>query len=177
MKRKMNFIIKKIVKAGGYVFLFILLLYLIINVFFPQSIIKIFRYQHLIVGSDSMTPVINVHDVIVIRKYNPDKLHKDDIISFYTDINNDGKDEIVTHYFYAREVDDEENVIYRTQSNKSSEPDDWEIAEDDIIGKYTFKIPKIGKIIRFLQHPIGIFVVSLNIIVIFVVVGLIRKNR
>jgi len=147
------------------------------NIFFPRRIIKIFQLQHYIVKTDSMEPVINVDDVIIIKNIKPENLQPGDIISFYIDLDNNGNEEIVTHYFYDRVVDGEGMVVYRSIKNMSTEPDNWEIEENNIIGKYILRIPKAGRIIRFIRHPIGLVVLTVNIIVIYLIVNLLRKKQ
>ena len=167
---------KIILKIFRYFLLFIIFIYIIMNIFFPRRIINVFQLQHYVVKTGSMEPVINVDDVIIIINIKPEKLQPGDIMSFYLE-KNAGTEIIVTHYFYDRVVDDDGKVIYRSKSNMSTGPDDWEIEEKNIIGKYIARIPEVGRIIRFIKHPIGLVMLTINIIVIYLIVNLLRKKK
>ncbi|HHZ18844.1 MAG TPA: signal peptidase I [Acholeplasmataceae bacterium] len=160
----------------SYIALFFLGLYVIMYLAFPRYLIKVFQYQHITVVSDSMEPVINVDDMIIIKNYDPERLQPGDIITFYVDINGDGKKEMVTHFFHERTTAAGE-IVYRTRSNISNTPDEWEIGVSDIVGKYVGRVPRIGKLIRFLRHPIGIMALLANILVIMLIVKLLKGKE
>jgi len=118
-----------------------------------------------------MEPILNVGDIVIIKEIDFNNLEPNDIITFYTDIDLDGnKDEIVTHYFDSVEINDDGDKIYRTRRVNSDTVDSWKLVENDIIGEYIYKIPKVGKLIMFLRSPIGIFVFAIDIILIYLLI-------
>ncbi len=176
-RKKKRKIFTVIINVISYILLLILAVYVVMHFIFPRHVIKIFRFQHITVLTDSMEPVINVDDVIIIKNFNPDRLKKGDIITFYVDFNNDGKKEMVTHYFYESVLGDDGKTLYRTISNVSTTPDEWEIGAEDIVGKYVGRIPGVGKIIRFFRHPIGILALAINIFLIYLIYRLIKGKE
>jgi hypothetical protein len=83
---------------------------------------------------------------------------------------------MVTHFFHERTTAAGE-IVYRTRSNISNTPDEWEIGVSDIVGKYVGRVPRIGKLIRFLRHPIGIMALLANILVIMLIVKLLKGKE
>ncbi|WZU02401.1 S26 family signal peptidase [Erysipelothrix sp. D19-032] len=86
--------------------------------FFPNVMSHVVKHStYVVIGSD-MTPVINVNDLIVVKKVAPETLKVDDIITFDVDIDGDGTLESVTHYI--AEIDGNN---YRTKPNVSETMD------------------------------------------------------
>ena len=94
--------IKDYIKTGFFFLITgVLVLYISINVFMPEHTVKVFGFKPYVVITDSMEPVINVNDLIVVTNPKVDELVEEDIITFYADINYDGEKEVVTHYIYS----------------------------------------------------------------------------
>ena len=103
--------------------------------------------------SPSMTPNINVYDVVVAVKTNPNKLKVGDVISFYTtEANVNGL--TVTHRI--NQIIPSGNVVmFKTKGDYNKYVDKWTVRPDDIVGKVYFKIPQLGKIQFFLGSKGG----------------------
>lgn len=151
-------------------------LYIIGNIFFPSIAIKVFQFRTYIIVSDSMDPTIERGDIIIIRNTDLSTLEANDIISFYVDADLNGKEEVVTHYLYSIEINDEGDREYKTIRENSETPDSWVLDDSEIIGKYISKIPKIGKIFLFVQSSIGRFVVINNALIIIMIIYLLKKR-
>lgn len=109
-------------------------------------------YALLEVVSSSMYPTIEKGDYILI--YTKDKkYHKRDIITFYDKDHN-----LVTHRIISVS---KKGVITKGDFNPTN---DSLTVYSSIVGKYVFRIPNAGNIIRFFRNPITIIVV---IIIIF----------
>jgi signal peptidase len=67
-RKKKRKIFTVIINVISYILLLILAVYVVMHFIFPRHVIKIFRFQHITVLTDSMEPVINVDDVIIIKK-------------------------------------------------------------------------------------------------------------
>jgi len=184
MKNKKRKIISNI---AFYALILIMGIFIFVNAFMPTKVIQVFGFQGMPVLTPSMEPVIKAkNDYIIVTQTDVDKLKKDDIISFYTylpTIDGGFSRQIVTHYIY--EVNEDQDgrffVTYSEMTDVNGDKiiDEWEnsdgpviIRDDDIIGKYQFKIPLLGGLIIFVQgifkSPIMILLVILNI-TIFVV--------
>lgn len=158
----------------------ILLFYVLLEIFIPKQTINIVQVKPYIVITQSMEPVINVDDLAVIRNVDVDNLEEGDIITFYEDINLDGEDEVITHYVHSMDESSGEMVIRTRRYFENEEDiviDRWTLSEDDVIGKYMFKIPKVGVPIRFLQSPFGIAALLVNAAVIAGIVILLKEDK
>lgn len=124
------------------------------------------KYEHFVIRTDSMVPVLNVSDIVIIdNSINPKNIQAGDIIAFKVDITNDTVDDVVVHYI-DEVLPFGDEVIFKTISEKSGIQDSWTIEEEDIVGIYKYKVENFGKLILFLQSWIGrvIFVVDILII-------------
>jgi signal peptidase len=157
----------------------ILVLYIVIGAFFPKQTVKVFGFKPYVVITASMEPEIMVNDLIIVKNPKVDELEVDDIITFEADINFDGTKEIVTHYIYSiEEINGEFRIRthpYFENSNDSF-PDYWVLSEDDILGEYMFKIPKVGAVVEFIKSPFGMAAMVVNLGVIVGIVYLIKKS-
>jgi len=171
-------ILRETAGIAGYFLILFIFLYFIITALFPKYAIRIFRFQLFLVApaSLSMTPLINPHDVIIIKRIDPKNIGDGDIISFYVDVNNDGIIDIVTHHFYKRVLDGDGNEYFLTKSHLTDMPDAWKVRTEDIIGKYIMKIPKAGKLVLFFRSPYGIATIILGITTIYGAVYLLKKK-
>ena len=89
-----------------------------------------------------MKPKLNIYDLAIdIKVSNDNDIKKGDIITFKTISNS----QTITH----RVVDiikTNDGVFYKTKGDNNKDDDEDLITIDNIIGKYLFKIPKIGRI-------------------------------
>lgn len=94
--------------------------------------------------SPSMTPNINVYDVVVnIRPEHPDEVEIGDIITYKsTAATSEGM--TITHRVIAKEQLPDGTYEYMTQGDNNSEPDSVYVTFNNIIGKEIITIPKIG---------------------------------
>ena len=96
--------------------------------------------------SPSMTPVINVYDVVVnIKPSNPSDIRVGDIIT-YISSSSASEGMTITHRVVEVKKDDDGNYKYLTQGDNNSNPDSLYVEFDKIIGKEILIIPKLGKL-------------------------------
>lgn len=165
---------------GSMVIIGALLLYIATTIFMPDLTLKIFQFKPYNVVTESMEPVINVNDVVVVTNFNLDEAQVGDIITFSADIDYNGTEEIVTHYIYSIEETDGEVVIRTHRHFENAEetvPDTWLISPDQVIGSYAFQIPYLGFIMGFLKSIYGIVTVAVNVVLISTVVYLHKKSK
>ncbi len=158
-----------------YLLVSLLLVFIVFEIFFPRQTVNVFGFKPYTVITASMEPVLMENDLIFVKKANLEELKKDDIITFYADIYNDGDIEVVTHYINSvTEIDGER--IYRTNGHNLPK-DAWSLTDEDILGEYVFRIPLMGKIVEFIRSPFGIAAILVNAGVIVTIVYLIRKDN
>lgn len=187
---------KKIISSVVFFILaFFLAFYIIFSAFASnKATVKYFYMKGFLVGSSSMEPYIMTNDVIFTRKVKEENISEGDIITFetYVEENNFFGKIVVTHY--VGKIEEVDGVkTFKTQAYKDFNTDNYDenwlnenkektdITYDDIIGKYAFKIPKIGFIILFIQNifksPIMLVLVVLNIAIIYALYKMIKPKK
>jgi signal peptidase len=154
----------------------VFLVYFLFNIVSSKKVIHTFGFQHFVIQSGSMAPVLNYGDIVVVRKMNPDDLKKNDIITFYADVNYDGNKEIVTHYFDSVVTMENGEKRYRTKRAEADALDSWKVGENDLIGQYVFHIKGIGKLIMYFKSSMGIRVLILDVIILYVLFLVINEK-
>lgn len=148
------------------VFLIVAIGYVVLN-YVPF----IAKYNHYVIATDSMEPVINVGDVVIINtKINLDDLEKDQIIAFYADIRGDGNKVVVVHYFDSVSLVDGVR-IFRTRPEIDDDIDPWKLIDEDIVGIHVITIPKIGAFLLFAQSTIGRIVIIADLVMIYIIIS------
>ncbi len=159
-KNKKSFFLKKSLIFSSLFFCFVLAFLLVCNLIIivkqfvkPNSPPFIFGLTGMIVQSNSMSgdrsDHIEVDDFIFVKKVPYSKLQVNDIIAFY-----DNKI-IITHRIIGIEKNENDEDVYITKGDANNVRDENLVTNDQIIGKYIARIPKVGLFISFLQKPIG----------------------
>ena len=102
-------------------------------------------YGLYLVRSESMSPAINMGDLIITSPVNGE-VQEGDIITY--ELNG----ELVTHRVHSIE----DTIV--TKGDAVEDPDPWTVQDSSIQGTYLFKIPYVGYATRFIQTKIGWFV-------------------
>ena len=120
------------------------------------SVSNIAGFTPLTVQSDSMSPTFNKGDLIVIQKCDTSKLEVGDIVTFHTIIDNEYA--LNTHRIAAI---DEVNGMrsFTTKGDDNDVADTHIISDGDIVGKYVFALPQMGKVMDFLSSSMGFLIV------------------
>ena len=118
--------------------------------------------------SGSMTPNINVYDVVVdVKVNNPADIEIGDVITFYSDEPQVGGGTI-THRVISIVKDENGAYSYQTKGDHNLIEDDSLVPFNKIVGKVALKIPQLGRVQFFLASSMGwltiIFVIALMII-------------
>lgn len=162
-----------------------LLLYYIINsqIHSEDENYKPFMSIYTIV-SPSMTPVINVYDVVInVRVDNPADIKVGDIIT-YKSLAANSEGMTITHRVIKIYKLSDGTYEYITQGDNNSEPDSLYVKYDSVIGKEILIIPYLGKIqfiianqkgwLFLLLIPVSIYMIR-EFLKLFGLVGLNKK--
>ena len=110
----------------------------------------IFKYYFLSIGSGSMTPNINKGDVVIVEKYNENEIEnieKGDILVYKKE------NQVVVHRVV--EVNQGDEITFRTKGDNNDDEDAWIINEKDVIGIAKFRIPLVGYPTVWLNEALG----------------------
>lgn len=148
--------IKKILKISVWVILIFIAIYSTIIIFqkiiWKEKIPNFMGYKNFIVLTGSMKPTLNIGDIVFVKETT--NIKEQDIVSFRV------QNSVVTHRVV--EIKEENGkTIYITKGDANSGNDTELLSIENIEGKYIFKIPFVGRIILFLQKPIGMIILCL----------------
>ncbi len=107
----------------------------------------LFGWAAAVVVSGSMSPAIEVDDMVIVRRQSA--YEKGDIVMY-----RDG-DSLVTHR--VEEVT-ETGYITRGDANNTADPP---VSADRVVGKAALVIPKVGRLTAALQTPLGLCILVL----------------
>ena len=124
--------------------------------------------------SPSMTPYINVYDVVLnVRADKPENIHVGDVITYKsTAANSEGM--TITHRVISADQLPDGTYEYKTQGDNNSEPDSVYVTFDNVIGKEVLVIPKLGKIQFFLANQRGWLILLIIPIIIYLFYEIIK---
>lgn len=128
--------------------------------------------------SPSMTPNLNVYDVILDTKVKkPEDIKVGDIITFVS-TSSISKGLTITHRVVAI-VETENGLEYKTQGDNNLTPDSTTVQFKNVLGKVAFRIPQLGRAQSFLSSSYGwliIVVIPALLIIISDIVKIFRLN-
>jgi signal peptidase len=117
-----------------------------------------------VVSSNSMYPVLQVGDIIVVTGNAPfSNLKVGDTIVF----NEPGIGDKVIVHRVNRIVDSSARMIV-TKGDNNYAPDDWRVTSSDYIGSVVFTVPKIGLLTTALTPPANYIFIIIVIAVVFI---------
>lgn len=153
-------ILGKVLSILGFILCGILAFLLICNLVIiikgslkPETPPSVLGITPMVVMSGSMSgnapDHIEVNDLIFVSKVDPKDIKEGDVICFM-----DGKI-AVTHRVVTILEQPDGTRQFRTKGDANNTEDKDSVSEDNIVGRYRTRIPKLGGVAMFLQTPIG----------------------
>ena len=141
--------------------------YVFVNkVFLKEQLPMIFGVGAAVVVSGSMSPTINVNDMIIIQKQN--EYVVGDIVTFKN------KDNIVVTHRIVRV----ENGDFVTKGDYFENDEDTDLLKfEQIYGKVISVWAGVGGILAFLQSPVGLLLIVLVIVLIYLFVRMFKSKK
>ncbi|HBE15753.1 MAG TPA: signal peptidase I [Ruminococcaceae bacterium] len=166
MKRKPT--VKRVLNILSTVLLIAVIL-LVIVIFITRitgHVPSIFGYTIFRVQTESMTPTLEVGDVIVDKKVPAEEIKKGDIIT-YDCISGELKGQTITHRVVTDPQSRNGTYYYQTQGDRPGAELDDIVSYDQVEGKFIQKITWMNKIYTFFLSPYGLITFILIIMVLF----------
>lgn len=105
-------------------------------------------FAFLNIETGSMSPTIEIDDVVIIHKTDKEDYQVGDIVAFWMN----EEDSIPTVH---RIIKIDGDKVY-TKGDYVKNTEDPEHTFDDLIGKEVVTIPQLGKVVDFIRKPVGI---------------------
>lgn len=136
---------------------------------------SIFGIRPFTVQSDSMYPDLHPGDLIIDTAVkDASELRVGDIITYWTVIN--GERALNTHKIVAIYTGGE-YLFFETKGIKNQIADPITVHESEIVGKFSFRIPGVGKVLDYLQTPTGFLIVIVLPVLLFFIFHLVQFFR
>lgn len=123
------------------------------------------------IQTDSMYPTFEPGDLIISVAADSDELREGDIITYWTVIN--GERVLNTHRI-TDVYDGGTHLIFATKGDNNTTADALTVHESEVVGKYLFKVPGVGKVFDFLQTATGFFLIIVIPVFLFFVYHLVQ---
>ncbi|MBQ6878153.1 MAG: signal peptidase I [Oscillospiraceae bacterium] len=136
---------------------------------------NIFGVRIFSIQTESMYPTLLPGDLIFDTgiKETSD-LRKDDIITYWTVIN--GERVLNTHRIHEI-YDGGGYLIFSTKGDNNTSADPLTVHESEIVGKYSFRVPGVGKVFDYLQTSTGFLIVIVIPVFLFFLFHLVQFFR
>lgn len=134
-----------------------------------------FGIRIMTVQSDSMYDTLLPGDLILdVPVKDAAELRQDDIITYWTIIN--GERVLNTHRV-VNIYDGGNYLLFETKGDNNTLADPMTVHESEIVGKYKFRIPGLGKLVDYLQTAKGFFIVVVIPVLLFFIFHLVQFFR
>ena len=141
----------------------------------PHKPPSIFGVTPMVVLSGSMSGTqeghIEVGDLIFVRETDADELEVGDVIAYI----NDGT--AITHRITAIRTDEDGSLLFTTKGDANAAEDAEIVTEDQLIGLYQARLPKVGDFALFLQQPLGMLLFIAVPLLAFLLYDILRRQR
>lgn len=140
-----------------------------------QGAPNIFGLRLLSIQTNSMADTLMPGDlVIAVGVKDKSTLRPRDIITYWTVIN--GERVLNTHRI-INIYDGGDYLIFETQGDNNTTADPLTVHQNEIIGKYKFRIPGVGKVFDYLQTPTGFLLIVVVPVFVFFIYHLVQFFR
>lgn len=114
---------------------------------------------------------IEVGDLIFIGKEQPHQLEVGDVIAYMSGSTT------VTHRITAIDTAEDGSLLFTTKGDANDTQDSEAVTEEQLIGVYRGRIPKVGDFALFLQQPLGMLLFIGVPLLAFIIYDIVRRQR
>lgn len=140
-----------------------------------QGAPNIFGLRLLSIQTNSMADTLMPGDLVIsVGVKDKSTLRPRDIITYWTVIN--GERVLNTHRI-INIYDGGDYLIFETQGDNNTSVDPLTVHQNEIIGKYKFRLPGVGKVFDYLQTPTGFLLIVVVPVFIFFIYHLVQFFR
>lgn len=142
---------------------------------FPEKPPSVLGLTTMVVLSGSMSGEaedhIEVGDLVFVGRAAPEELEVGDVIAYM----NGGA--TVTHRITAIDTNTDGDLLFTTKGDANNAEDTTPVTEEQLVGIYRWRIPKVGDFALFLQTPLGMLLFVGVPVLAFLIYDIIRRQR
>ncbi len=147
---------KKIIKVFSNSIFTLLIIFLILSAFMSigakknrDGVPSILGYKPMTVLTGSMAPKINPGDMIIDKSVNPESIKVGDVVTYRVNSNM-----LITHRVIEI-VNKEGKSAFKMKGDANNVEDNNLVTEEQLIGRYSFRIPYAGYVANFARSIYG----------------------
>lgn len=114
---------------------------------------------------------IEVGDLIFVGKAEAAELEVGDVIAYMSG------GSAVTHRIVAIETAEDGSLLFTTKGDANEVEDTQVVTEEQLVGRYWGRIPKVGDFALFLQQPLGMLLFIGVPLLAFIIYDIVRRQR
>lgn len=131
----------------------------------------------LVVSSQSMQPIINYGDLVIMRGAPSENIGVGDVIAFNVPSPYDSIAASPTVHRVVEKWTEDGEVYFKTRGDQNDNNDPWTISTENVLSKYTqYKVPYVGLIFILLATPLG-FVLLASTLTLALVYNYFKKEK
>jgi len=111
-----------------------------------------------------MDPTIKPGSVALIIPADASQLVVNDIIAF---VSPDNPDAVILHRIDS--IKSTNPLRFSTKGDANNSPDDWDVVDVGVLGKYVFSIPRLGQLVALIAKPLGFLVAIVLPAIVFII--------
>lgn len=142
---------------------------------FPEKPPSVLGLTPMVVLSGSMSGEaedhIEVGDLVFVGRADPEELEVGDVIAYM----NGGA--TVTHRITAIDTNTDGDLLFTTKGDANNAEDTTPVTEEQLVGIYRWRIPKVGDFALFLQTALGMLLFVGVPVLAFLIYDIIRRQR
>lgn len=127
-----------------------------------DEISNILGYKSMVVLTGSMAPKINPGDIIIDKSIKAKNIKVGDVITYKFD-----NETLITHRV-IEVINKEGSQAYRTKGDANNVDDGKLVTDEQLVGKYSFRIPYAGYVSNFTRTKYGFMLLILLPIMILI---------
>lgn len=142
---------------------------------FPEKPPSVMGVTPMVVLSGSMSGEaeghIEVGDLVFVGKAEAEELEVGDIIAYMSG------GSAVTHRIVAIDTAEDGSLLFTTKGDANEVEDTEPVTEEQLIGIYRGRIPKVGDFALFLRQPLGMLLFIGVPLLAFIIYDVVRRQR
>ena len=142
---------------------------------FPEKPPSVMGVTPMVVLSGSMSGEaeghIEVGDLVFVGKAEAEELEVGDIIAYLSG------GSAVTHRIVAIDTAEDGSLLFTTKGDANEVEDTEPVTEEQLIGIYRGRIPKVGDFALFLRQPLGMLLFIGVPLLAFIIYDVVRRQR
>jgi len=125
-----------------------------------QDVVSGMYSPFMVISSQSMQPVLNYGDLVLVRREPAECVAVGDIIAFNVPSPYDKMAQSPTVHKVVEKLNENGITYFKTKGDNNLSEDQWSVPAENVIGKYTGKVPYIGFVVVFLKSPFGLAAIA-----------------